>query len=267
MNSNDIDLVLQKIHEDLEKLESARKQVLDVTSAGIDITKVIIDLTEKIGLVYTVLDEGGESYKAGISDNLNKLNDHVVDLRHASDESIAAFALRLENFTSSLSSSLETSVASITSKATDIFQNQNNVIQRNLLDLEHLHSKILSLKDNVSEIDFKGQLRFVNENIERYSTTTTDKIEDATKVMQQYFDKRITANQTSVAQDNLLLHQETKDIGNQLAASIQTLVQKNNEETSAKFQQKIAELENQAKINSYITWFIVIIAAVAQIIL
>jgi len=224
-------------------------------------------LTKKIELVYKIIEFGGESYTAGINNNLKTLNNHIGDLKKASDQSIAAFSSQLQIFTSSISLNIEESVSNITSKAENIFQAQQDAIRKNLLDLSDLNSKILFLKEEISKTDFQAHLNFVDENFQKYSSKTTEQIFDASRDAKESMEKAIDKSHNSQIENNLLLNKKAIESNNELRSFFQALVKKNNDEINSKLELRISELEKQTKINSYVTWAIIVIAAIAQLLL
>ena len=100
---NTIEKSLTEIQKNLEKLESARTQVLDVTKSSKEISELMIDLVKNIKEVQVMISGESDSFIKGFVKNEKKVDDAVKGIIDKWQYSISSFDKSLNSFTSQIS--------------------------------------------------------------------------------------------------------------------------------------------------------------------
>jgi hypothetical protein len=163
--SNTVEQTLIQIERNLEKLESARTQVLDVTQSGKQISAIMVDLVRKIKEVYGIVSHESDSFIDGVALNQQKLEEHTRQIMMTSNDSIAAFLTQLNTFKSKLSNSIDQSAKEASLSTKRLLESQDKVFSDHVEQLTGFGTILKQFKTDIQEVSFVDQLRPLEDSI------------------------------------------------------------------------------------------------------
>lgn len=227
MSSNTIEQTLVQIEKNLDKLESARKQVLDVTGSGKEITTIMVDLLKKIKDVYDIMNHKSEPFMVGLSDSQQIFDERINGMADNWQRSLSDFLEKLKMLTAQVSDSVNKSVQETSSTTNMILNKQEVAYGKFILNLEKLEEAVDGFISKLSETNFDELCKpIVN---------------------------RIAVNEKNLS---TLIHSGTKaaaDLANEIEVRNQEYFGRINEDLN----KRIQVLERNQRMNSYITWAII----------
>lgn len=278
---NTIEKSLTEIQKNLEKLESARNQVLDVTKSSKEISELMIDLVKNIKEVQVIISGESDSFIKGFVKNEKKVDDAVKGIIDKWQFSILSFETSLKTFTNQVSEKINESGDNVTLKTNSFLEQQEFAFNKNLLNLESSNKTLSDFKKNLTEFDFYKQVKPLELKIEEFEKLISKRIQDSytetTKITKQIatdnleaihelkLPKLIDKLNADVVKTVSIIHnlqEKLLDFEINISHKLNNIADK----SSGLFLNLEKKIEANAKkqlINTYITWAIILIAAIA----
>lgn len=153
---NTIEKSLTEIQKNLEKLESARNQVLDVTKSSKEISELMIDLVKSIKEVQVIISGESDSFIKGFVKNEKKVDDAVKAIIDKWQFSISSFDKSLNTF----------------------LEKQNTANNNNISNIESFDNSLNEFKNSLIKFDFYSQIKPIESKIEDFEKTVSKKIQE-----------------------------------------------------------------------------------------
>lgn len=192
---NTIEKSLTEIQKNLEKLESARNQVLDVTKSGKEITVLMIDLVKNIKDVQVIISGESDSFINGFVKNEKKVDDAVNGVINKWQSSISSFDKSLNTFTNQISEKINQSGDNIIFKTNSFLEKQDIAFNTNISNLENSNKTLNEFKKSLIEFDFYQQIKPIEQKIEEFERLVSKRIHESYK--------ETTKNTNQIATDTL----------------------------------------------------------------
>ena len=282
---NTIEKSLTEIQKNLEKLESARTQVLDVTKSSKEISELMIDLVKNIKEVQVIISGESDSFIKGFVKNEKKVDDAVKGIIDKWQLSVSSLDKSLNSFTNQISEKINQSGDNITFKTNSFLEKQDAAFNANISNLENSNKALNEFKKSLIEFDFYEQVKPIELKIEEFERLVSKRIHESYK--------ETTRNTNQIATDTLKAIQDLNlptrlDKLDANISGIPTIIQNvqsslDNIETSigdklkdssdkqavflSAFEKKLETIAKKQQTNTYITWVIIIIAAITVILL
>lgn len=280
---NTIEKSLTEIQKNLEKLESARNQVLDVTKSSKEISELMIDLVKSIKEVQVIISGESDSFIKGFVKNEKKVDDAVKGIIDKWQYSISSFDKSLNSFTSQISEKINQNGDNITFKTNSFLEKQDAAFNANISNLENSNKSLNEFKKSLIEFDFYEQVKPIELKIEEFERLVSKRINESYK--------ETTRNTNQIATDTLKAIQDLNlptrlDKLDANISGIPTIIKNvqsslDNIETSIgdklkdsadkqavlllAFEKKLETIAKKQQTNTYITWAIIIIATITII--
>lgn len=192
---NTIEKSLTEIQKNLEKLESARNQVLDVTKSSKEISTLMIDLVKNIKEVQVIISGESDSFIKGFVKNEKKVDDAVKGIMDKWQFSISSFDKSLNSFTNQISEKINKSGDNITFKTNSFLEKQDIAFNANISNLENSNKTLNEFKKSLIEFDFYEQIKPIEQKIEEFERLVSKRIHESYK--------ETTRNTNQIAIDSL----------------------------------------------------------------
>lgn len=280
---NTIEKSLTEIQKNLEKLESARNQVLDVTKSSKEISELMIDLVKNIKEVQVIISGESDSFIKGFVKNEKKVDDAVKGIIDKWQLSVSSLDKSLNSFTNQISEKINQSGDNITFKTNSFLEKQDAAFNANISNLENSNKALNEFKKSLIEFDFYEQVKPIELKIEEFERLVSKRIHESYK--------ETTRNTNQIATDTLKAIQDLNlptrlDKLDANISGIPTIIQNvqsslDNIETSigdklkdssdkqavflSAFEKKLETIAKKQQTNTYITWVIIIIATITII--
>ena len=280
---NTIEKSLTEIQKNLEKLESARNQVLDVTKSSKEISELMIDLVKNIKEVQVIISGESDSFIKGFVKNEKKVDDAVKGIIDKWQLSVSSLDKSLNSFTNQISEKINQSGDNITFKTNSFLEKQDAAFNANISNLENSNKALNEFKKSLIEFDFYEQVKPIELKIEEFERLVSKRIHESYKETTRNT-IQITTDTLKAIQDlNLPTRLDKLDAN---ISGIPTIIQNvqsslDNIETSigdklkdssdkqavflSAFEKKLETIAKKQQTNTYITWVIIIIATITII--
>ncbi len=280
---NTIEKSLTEIQKNLEKLESARTQVLDVTKSSKEISELMIDLVKNIKEVQVIISGESDSFIKGFVKNEKKVDDAVKGIIDKWQLSVSSLDKSLNSFTNQISEKINQSGDNITFKTNSFLEKQDAAFNANISNLENSNKALNEFKKSLIEFDFYEQVKPIELKIEEFERLVSIRIHESYKETTRNT-IQITTDTLKAIQDlNLPTRLDKLDAN---ISGIPTIIQNvqsslDNIETSigdklkdssdkqavflSAFEKKLETIAKKQQTNTYITWVIIIIATITII--
>lgn len=280
---NTIEKSLTEIQKNLEKLESARTQVLDVTKSSKEISELMIDLVKNIKEVQVIISGESDSFIKGFVKNEKKVDDAVKGIIDKWQLSVSSLDKSLNSFTNQISEKINQSGDNITFKTNSFLEKQDAAFNANISNLENSNKALNEFKKSLIEFDFYEQVKPIELKIEEFERLVSKRIHESYKETTRNM-IQITTDTLKAIQDlNLPTRLDKLDAN---ISGIPTIIQNvqsslDNIETSigdklkdssdkqavflSAFEKKLETIAKKQQTNTYITWVIIIIATITII--
>ncbi len=280
---NTIEKSLTEIQKNLEKLESARTQVLDVTKSSKEISELMIDLVKNIKEVQVIISGESDSFIKGFVKNEKKVDDAVKGIIDKWQLSVSSLDKSLNSFTNQISEKINQSGDNITFKTNSFLEKQDAAFNANISNLENSNKALNEFKKSLIEFDFYEQVKPIELKIEEFERLVSKRIHESYKETTRNT-IQITTDTLKAIQDlNLPTRLDKLDAN---ISGIPTIIQNvqsslDNIETSigdklkdssdkqavflSAFEKKLETIAKKQQTNTYITWVIIIIATITII--
>lgn len=192
---NTIEKSLTEIQKNLEKLESARNQVLDVTKSSKEISVLMIDLVKNIKDVQLIISGESDSFIKGFVKNEKKVDDAVKEIIDKWQFSVSSFDKSLNTFTNQISEKINQSGDNITFKTNTFLEKQDIAFNANISNLEKSNKSLNDFKKSLIEFDFYEQIKPIEQKIEEFERLISKRIHESYK--------ETTRNTNLIATDTL----------------------------------------------------------------
>ena len=282
---NTIEKSLTEIQKNLEKLESARNQVLDVTKSSKEISELMIDLVKNIKEVQVIISGESDSFIKGFVKNEKKVDDAVKGIIDKWQHSISSFDKSLNSFTSQISEKINQNGDNITFKTNSFLEKQDAAFNANISNLENSNKSLNEFKKSLIEFDFYEQVKPIEQKIDEFERLVSKRIHESFKETTRNTNQIATDNLKAIQDLNLPIRLDKLDAN---ISGIPTIIQNvqsslDNIETTigdklkdssdkqavflSAFEKKLETIAKKQQTNTYITWVIIIIAAITVILL
>lgn len=192
---NTIEKSLTEIQKNLEKLESARNQVLDVTKSSAEISELMIDLVKNIKEVQVIISGESDSFIKGFVKNEKKVDDAVKGIIDKWQFSISSFEKSLMSFNNQISEKINQSGDNITFKTNSFLEKQDVAFNANISNLENSNKTLNEFKKSLIEFDFYEQIKPIELKIEEFERLVS-------KIIHESY-KETTRNTNQIAVDTV----------------------------------------------------------------
>lgn len=282
MSNNTTEQALIQIEKNLEKLDSARKQVLNVTKSGNEIGAIMVELVAKIQDVYEIISYESDTFIDGFANNQKKLDKNTEEYISKANSSSGLFLEQLKGLTHSFTEKLnKTSDLSI-SKAESLLSSQQIAFDKHISVLSDFNNVLSGFKQSIVEANLIDQLKPVEEKIISIGTDVANAIDNLVKDLRLFIieQNNLLYEKTSANNIQLLrpLEQSLKEIEkSSIALAIETkknqsdiinsiteqfnnfqsvyLKQTNENNELLKLLNK--KIDSNKAIYFYVTWFII----------
>jgi prefoldin subunit 5 len=282
---NTIEKSLTEIQKNLEKLESARTQVLDVTKSSKEISELMIDLVKNIKEVQVIISGESDSFIKGFVKNEKKVDDAVKGIIDKWQFSVSSLDKSLGSFTNQISEKINQSGDNITFKTNSFLEKQDVAFNANISNLENSNKTLNEFKKSLIEFDFYEQVkpielkieefeRLVSKRIhESYKETTRNTNQIATETLKTIQDldlpirlDKLDANISGIPTNIQNLQSSLDNLDVTISDYLKDLVDKQAVFFSD-FRKEIDAANKKQQTNTYITWAIIIIATITILLL
>jgi hypothetical protein len=268
MSNTAISQALVEIEKNLEKLSTARKQVVDVTQSGEELTGLITELTGKVDeLLQSILKES-DSYNNAFIQSHESFEQKLNTLLEKSDNSISKFQESIQNIEPEISQKINEIAASTLEKSKTL-NTQHEIyfdkITKNINEYKNaleefsksVTNKSLDLKFDVLEKKLKwsennvisGIEEFKSENKNLHGVNKHKVEENNNKILELLKNQQVILDQL-VVQDKILTEQFE--------------LQRTN---SDYLNDNIKKLRSKQDNMNYVTWTLIILTALGIIFL
>ena len=280
---NTIEKSLTEIQKNLEKLESARTQVLDVTKSSKEISELMIDLVKNIKEVQVIISGESDSFIKGFVKNEKKVDDAVKGIIDKWQLSVSSLDKSLNSFTNQISEKINQSGDNITFKTNSFLEKQDAAFNANISNLENSNKALNEFKKSLIEFDFYEQVKPIELKIEEFERLVSKRIHESFKETTRNTNQIATDNLKAIQDLNLPIRLDKLDAN---ISGIPTIIQNvqsslDNIETTigdklkdssdkqavflSAFEKKLETIAKKQQTNTYITWVIIIIATITII--
>ncbi len=280
---NTIEKSLTEIQKNLEKLESARNQVLDVTKSSKEISVLMIDLVKNIKEVQVIISGESDSFIKGFVKNEKKVDDAVKGIIDKWQLSVSSLDKSLNSFTNQISEKINQSGDNITFKTNSFLEKQDAAFNANISNLENSNKALNEFKKSLIEFDFYEQVKPIELKIEEFERLVSKRIHESYKETTRNTNQITTDTLKAIQDLNLPTRLDKLDAN---ISGIPTIIQNvqsslDNIETSigdklkdssdkqavflSAFEKKLETIAKKQQTNTYITWVIIIIATITII--
>ena len=280
---NTIEKSLTEIQKNLEKLESARTQVLDVTKSSKEISELMIDLVKNIKEVQVIISGESDSFIKGFVKNEKKVDDAVKGIIDKWQLSVSSLDKSLNSFTNQISEKINQSGDNITFKTNSFLEKQDAAFNANISNLENSNKSLNEFKKSLIEFDFYEQVKPIEQKIEEFERLVSKRIHESFKETTRNTNQIATDTLKAIQDLNLPIRLDKLDAN---ISGIPTIIQNvqsslDNIETTigdklkdssdkqavflSAFEKKLETIAKKQQTNTYITWVIIIIATITII--
>jgi 6-pyruvoyl-tetrahydropterin synthase len=176
---NTIENSISEIQKNLEKLDSARNQVIDVTKSSEEITALMIDLLKNIQEVKVIVSTESDSLKKGFVNNEKKVDDVVKGIIDKWQFSISNFEKSLSSFTTQISENINQNGANITINTNSFLEKQDTAFNANIANLENSNKVLDEFRQSLNEFNFYEQIKPIEQKVEEFERLVSKKIHES----------------------------------------------------------------------------------------
>lgn len=277
---NTIEKSLTEIQKNLEKLESARNQVLDVTKSSKEISELMIDLVKNIREVQVIISGESDSFIKGFVKNEKKVDDAVKGIIDKWQFSVSSFDKSLGSFTNQISEKINQSADNITFKTNSFLEKQDVAFNANISNLENSNKTLNEFKKSLIEFDFYEQVKPIELKIEEFERLISKRIHESYKEVTKNTNE-IAVNTAKTIQDlSLPIRIDKLDANTSGIPAIIQNVQSSLDNLETTIGDKLKDLEDKQEdllsdlrkeihavakkqqTNTYITWGLVFLGTI-----
>ena len=243
MSNNTTEQALIQIERNLDKLESARKHVLDVTKSSGEISSIMLELVNKVEEVLEGVNLESDSFLKIFEANSQKLDQHTAKILVKSEKSINSLSDQFKVLNTSFAENINKTVELSTTNAHAFLEQQKKAFENHYVLIKDFNTAVLNLKNSLNNIDFETFLTPLENKLDENFIGVATKFEELTKAV------------TILTRENQSLHNESTQnittVLQDLHAQNSALQKRNIELTEAILNKK----DNKA-IFFLLTWFI-----------
>ena len=277
---NTIEKSLTEIQKNLEKLESARNQVLDVTKSSKEISELMIDLVKNIKEVQVIISGESDSFIKGFVKNEKKVDDAVKGIIDKWQFSVSSLDKSLGSFTNQISEKINQSGDNITFKTNSFLEKQDVAFNANISNLENSNKTLNEFKKSLVEFDFYEQVKPIELKIEEFERLVSKRIHESYKettrntnqiatdtiktIQDLYLPISMDKLDANVAALEIAMKNLQSSLGNLESSVITKLKDSAGKHTVflSAFENKLETIAKKQQTNTYITWVIIIISTI-----
>lgn len=259
MSNTAISQALVEIEKNLEKLSTARKQVVDVTQSGEELTSLIVELTGKVDKLFQSILKESDSYNNAFLKSHRSFEEKLNTLLEKSDKSISAFQEGIQNIEPEISQKINEIADSTLDKSESLATQQEEHFEKVKKNINGYKETLQEFSESVSEKSLDSKFNVIQ-------TKLTESEKALTAVIKKQFleidelNKDVISRAERNHEKLLELVKEQKEVNSLLNANLE-LSQENNE----KLNQKIEKLNSDQMNRNYITWALIVITILSVI--
>lgn len=264
MSNSNIEETLIGIEQNLEKLESARRQVLDVTQSGRQITSTMVQLARSVDEVYKVINLEADSFGKNLEGKKNDFNARIDKIEISLKSSILSYLDQLNTFTTTVSDNLNASAANAAEATKNQIAKQETAFEKHISNIYQVNELLENFKKNLSHFDFKSELRPLEGKIDLNQANIVSSLNNGIITLQRDLidsaklgKDQLTILQSDQKQALSMFSQQLKERSLEETAHL-LKIQSNQENAFSLFTQQVNERIQDAgkknKISNYITW-------------
>jgi len=236
---NTIEKSLTEIQKNLEKLESARNQVLDVTKSSKEISVLMIDLVKNIKEVQVIISGESDSFIKGFVKNEKKVDAAVNGVIDKWQSSISSFDKSLNTF----------------------LEKQKTTFNTNISNIESFDNSLNEFKNSLIKFDFYSQIKPVESKIEEFEKTVSKKIQEINLPVRI---DNLSTNLTGILTVIKIVQGRLTDVESKIDSKLKEIVD-NQTEFISDLSKELSAVTKKQQTNSYITWAIIIILGIVLV--
>lgn len=238
---NTIEKSLTEIQKNLEKLESARNQVLDVTKSSKEISVLMIDLVKNIREVQVIISGESDSFIKGFVKNEEKVDAAVNGVIDKWQSSISSFDKSLNTF----------------------LEKQNTAFNTNISNIESFDNSLNEFKNSLIKFDFYSQIKPIESKIEEFEKTVSKKIQEINLPVRI---DNLSTNLTGILTVIKIVQGRLTNIESTIDDKLKDITDKQTDFLSD-LRKEMNSVAKKQQTNTYITWAVIIFATITILIL
>lgn len=238
---NTIEKSLTEIQKNLEKLESARTQVLDVTKSSKEISELMIDLVKNIKEVQVIISGESDSFIKGFVKNEKKVDDAVKGIIDKWQFSISSFDKSLNTF----------------------LENHKTAFNTNISNIESFDNSLNEFKNSLIKFDFYSQIKPIESKIEEFEKTVSKKIQEINLPVRI---DNLATNIAGILTVIKIVQGRLTNIESTIDDKLKDIADKQTDFLSD-LRKEMDAVAKKQQTNTYITWAVIIFATITILIL
>lgn len=238
---NTIEKSLTEIQKNLEKLESARNQVLDVTKSSKEISELMIDLVKSIKEVQVIISGESDSFIKGFVKNEKKVDDAVKAIIDKWQFSISSFDKSLNMF----------------------LEKQNTANNNNISNIESFDNSLNEFKNSLIKFDFYSQIKPIESKIEDFEKTVSKKIQEINLPVRI---DNLGTNISGILTVIKIVQGRLTDVESKIDSKLKEIAD-NQTDFISDLSKELAALAKKQQTNTYVTCAIIIICCIVSILI
>jgi hypothetical protein len=158
MSNNTTEQALIQIERNLEKLESARKQVLDVTKYSSQVNSIMVELVRKVEEVFESINLDSDSLNNSFENSQKRVDKHTDQVLANVSKTTSTFLGQFNELNLKFSESLDKSIEVNIEKSNELLKQQKETFKDYREIVEEFNAAIKTLKDSIENVDFETHL-------------------------------------------------------------------------------------------------------------
>ena len=187
MSNNTLDQTLIEIEQNLEKLDSARNQVLDVTKNGKDLTATMVALVKKMQEIHKILLLESDTFVQSFANHQENFDSSVQNLATQWEKRTSSFLEGLQTTETTINKNIHTIADTTDKKSQWLLDQQEIANKKNIKSLIELEGSVADFKKYVSEFSFEEALQPIAEDLKSHYDNSNRNITDTFTAENQQF--------------------------------------------------------------------------------
>tara|TARA_Y100000588_G_C14172872_1_gene889989 strand:+ start:699 stop:1490 length:792 start_codon:yes stop_codon:yes gene_type:complete len=261
MSNTTISQALVEIEKNLEKLSTARKQVVDVTQSGEELTSLIVELTGKVDKLFQSILKESDSYNNAFLKSHQGFEQKLNTLLEKSDKSISSFQEGIQNIEPEISQKINEIADSTLDKSQRLATKQEAYFDKLIQNIETYRSTLKEFSQSITEKGFDSKFEEIDNKLSKAKEAIVSEIGTLDSNL-NLLQRDILAVSKKNNEKLLELIQEQ----NKITSSLKD-IDESNQENKEILDKSIKDLEEKQMKMNYITWALIIITFLTVIFL
>ncbi|SDS36209.1 hypothetical protein [Christiangramia echinicola] len=261
MSNTAISQALVEIEKNLEKLSTARKQVVDVTQSGEELTSLIVELTGKVDKLFQSILKESDSYNNAFLKSHKSFEQKLNTLLEKSDKSISTFQEGIQNIEPEISQKITEIADSTLGKSERLATQQEEYFEKVKQNIDSYKNTLKEFSESVSEKSLDSKFNDIQTKLVQSENTINSVIKKQFLEIDELNKDIINRAERNHEKLHDLLKGQEK-INTLLEEQIQ--LSKENKES---LEHSIEDLVSNQMKRNYITWSLIILTILSVIFL